>query len=124
MLKLPHHCSYKSIGPEKGKDKTEPVEETKWLYEEQGLKGAIVVSTSKPIPANDDDKQPPHRQAKNYHADHVVARSGKFRVTMEHPKESEPAPLVIEIDATKARLVERYATGVASVVSQSSPRVG
>lgn len=124
VLKLPHHCSYKSIGPKKGKDKTEPVEETQWLYEDQGLKGAIVVSPSKPIPTNDDDPQPPHRQAAKCHEDHTAARNGKFRVTMKHPTESAPKPLVIEIDATKARVVESFVAGAAAVISQSSPRVG
>ncbi len=124
VLKLPHHCSYKSIGPKKGKEKTDPVPETKWLYEDQGFKGAIVVSPSKPIPTNDDDDQPPHRQAAKYHEQHTAARNGKFRVTMQHPTESAPKPLVIEIDATKARVVESFVGGAAAVISQASPRVG
>ena len=40
IAKLPHHCSYLSLGPgEKGEDKTEPVEQVKWLYEEQRQAG-------------------------------------------------------------------------------------
>ncbi|MCL2641331.1 MAG: hypothetical protein FWD53_10830, partial [Phycisphaerales bacterium] len=71
IMKLAHHCSYLSIGPEKGKDKTEPIKQVKWLYEEQGQQGAIIVSTSEPIPEKGSkaDKQddPPHRQAANYY---------------------------------------------------------
>src|SRR5579872_3780118 len=58
IFKLPHHCSYLSLGPEKGKDKTTPVAEVKWLIEDQGQSGAIVVSSSKPIPSNDNDALP------------------------------------------------------------------
>jgi hypothetical protein len=124
IFKLPHHCSYKSLGPEKGKDKTEPVAEVKWLFEDQGQTGGIVVSTSKPIPTNDDDDQPPHRQAANYHREHTKAKVGEFKVTMEHPKASAPEALVIEIGRTKAKIKKRYLAGAASVVSQASPRVG
>lgn len=86
VFKLPHHCSYLSLGPEKGAEKTKPVDEVKWLFEEQGQNAGIVVSTSKPIPPNDDDNQPPHRQAANYHREHTRDRNGEFIVTMEHPK--------------------------------------
>src|SRR5712692_11241461 len=70
IFKLPHHCSYLTLGPERGKDETEPVEDVAWLFEDQMQRGGIIVSTSKPIPAkgSDEDKssQPPHRQAANY----------------------------------------------------------
>src|SRR5690606_19656155 len=50
VLKLFHHCSYKSIGPEIGEDETESVDETRWLFEEQSRDGCIMVSPSWPIP--------------------------------------------------------------------------
>lgn len=37
---LPHHCSYTAIGPEKGEDKTVPVEQVEWLCETQGSRTA------------------------------------------------------------------------------------
>jgi hypothetical protein len=43
---------------------------------------------------------------------------------MEHPKESAPEPLVIEIGGYKAKVKKRYAAGAASVISHSSHRVG
>ena len=71
VAKLPHHCSYLSLGPEKGEDKTKPVPEVAWLYEQGGQDGAMIVSTSKPIPvkgsAEDKDQNPPHREAANYY---------------------------------------------------------
>ncbi|HWB53916.1 MAG TPA: hypothetical protein VG722_06975, partial [Tepidisphaeraceae bacterium] len=62
IMKLAHHCSYKSIGPERSTkaspDKTIPVAEAKFLYEEKGLEHCRIVSTSWPIPTigSDDDK--------------------------------------------------------------------
>lgn len=103
VFKLPHHCSYTALGPEKGKHKTEPVDEVKWLFE-QGKSGGIIVSTSLPIPDNDDSDQPPHRQAANYYKDVVSNIDGRFVVTMEYPFKSKPEPLVITIDSTGANI--------------------
>jgi len=50
IVKLPHHCSYLTLGPERGKEKTKPVENVKWLFETQGQRGCYIISTSKPIP--------------------------------------------------------------------------
>ena len=128
VFKLLHHCSYTGIGPERGDDKTQPTEETKWLYEEKGLNKAIMVSTSCPIPAKgceaDKGVQPPHRQAYAYHKEHTEKRSGKLKVTMEHPKESAPERLIIEIDATKARLVESIPPVASVIASRPAPRAG
>lgn len=124
VFKLPHHCSYLSLGPEKGKDKTKPVPDVKWLFETQAQDKGIVVSTSKPIPTNDDDIQPPHRQAANYHRDTASDRDGEFKVTMEHPRTSLPEPLVILIDRHKST-IEKRAPGIASaVISRPAPRAG
>ncbi len=128
VMKLAHHCSYLSLGPERGKDETKPTEQVKWLYETQGQKGAIIVSPSKPIPekGTEDDKcdLPPHRQAANYYRKRRDALDGEFIVTMEHPKVSDPKPVVIKIDANKATLEKVYAGGVAAVISQPAPRAG
>src|SRR5581483_9185115 len=68
VVKLPHHCSYLSLAHngDKAKDKTEPLDNIRWLYEEQRRDGGIIVSTSWPIPlkgtADDDVNDPPHRQ--------------------------------------------------------------
>jgi len=95
-FKLPHHCSYTALGPDKGKDKTTPVAEVNWLYEQQSQPGCYVVSTSDPIPSKDTD-QPPHRQAANYHKGVMADRDGDFMVTMEHPSVEAPAPMVFDI---------------------------
>lgn len=117
VIKLPHHCSYLSLGPERGKDKTTPIKEAVWLYENQGQDGSTIVSTSKPIPAKgtdeDRDNNPPHRQAAAYYKDVKDKHDGDFVVTMEYPDATAPKPLVIEITAsgmTKASAVSMAAS--------------
>jgi hypothetical protein len=124
VMKICHHTSYRAIGPDKGKEKTEPVPETAYLFKDMGLDRAIMISTSCPIPPNDDSTQPPHRQAANYYKDCSASRRGKFKVTMEHPRVSRPEPLVIEIDGTKARVVEAFSAGITSIVSRPAHRAG
>ena len=123
MFELPHHCSYKTLAEEKGSDKTEPVEEVKWLFEEQGQKGGIIVSTSDPIPS-EDTKQPPHRQAANYYKDVVSDLGGEFIVTMEYPKKSTPEPLVVEVGESKARVRKLVMAAGISIISQTGRRAG
>lgn len=129
IFKLPHHCSYLTIGPDKGNDKTKPVEATKWLFEEKSNHGCLVVSPSWPIPIKgseeDEDAQPPHRQAKNYYVDDVVdPKDGEWKVTMEHPKVSSPEPITIEVTSQGAVLKKRIAVGAAAVTTVIAPRAG
>lgn len=124
ILKLPHHCSYLSLSNEKGKEKTNPVPEVRWLIEEQGAKHGIIVSPSKPIPSDDSDDQPPHRQAANYYKGVMDDKEGDFVVTMEHPSRKSPAPLVIEISKTGATLKKSLNVGGAAAVSRQAPRAG
>ena len=127
-MKLPHHCSYLTIGPERGKTKTKPVEDVKWLFETQGESGCIIVSSSKVVPAAgtdaDKDVQPPHRQAANYCRDVVSNKDGEFVVTMEHPKQSDPKPVEVEISGLGAKLKKKQFVGAAAVTSVVAPRAG
>ncbi|MFC3832845.1 MULTISPECIES: hypothetical protein [Deinococcus] len=99
VFKLPHHSSWKSIGPEKGKDKTQPTPEIERLYGTYGERFGMIVSTSDPIPTVDTD-QPPHRQAAAYYREKARDLHGEYIVTMEHPSLSTPTPLVVEISGT------------------------
>lgn len=123
IMKLSHHCSYKSLGPEKGAVKTEPVENVKFLYEEKGQSGGIIVSPSDIIPTFD-TIQPPHFQAANYYRDVVGQKKGEFKVTMEHPNKTYPAPLVIRINAYGAVIEKLNAMGAMGSVGSSAPRAG
>lgn len=122
ILKISHHCSYKSLSDTKGTTKTTLVSKVKWLFE-QGQEKAILVSTSDPIPTTN-TTQPPHRQAANYYKDVVKNIDGEFKVTMEHPKKSAPKPLVITIDSSKATIEERSISAATLLTSQTAPRAG
>ena len=125
IFKISHHCSYKSLNSEKnekGKDKTTPVSDVEWLFE-QGFDKAKLVSTSDPIPDEDAD-QPPHLYAANYYKEVAEDLDGEFKVTMEHPKESDPKPLVIKIDGSKATIEKRSVGAATLVTSHTAPRAG
>ena len=122
IFKISHHCSYTALSDTKGTTKTTPVANVKWLFE-QGQDKAILVSTSDPIPAGN-TTQPPHRQAANYYKDIAKDIEGEFKVTMEHPKETEPEPLVIIIDGSKATIEKRSVGAVGSISSHQAPRAG
>ncbi len=118
---IPHHCSYKSLSAEKGDDKTEPTEASIWLYEEAGQHAGLLVSTSKPIPNDDEDKQPPHRQAAAYYKGVARKLSGEWVVSMEYPSISKPEPLVIEIKSTGYK-IRKQAPNI--VIATPAPRAG
>lgn len=128
VVELPHHCSYHSLGPDKGRDTTQPTDLIARLYENYSGDGCIIISTSKPIPQkgtdSDEDPQPPHRQAANYYRSVCTSRNGEFVVTMEHPRASAPEPFVIEIDDRKARLRKPVALSFAVASQRSAPRAG
>ncbi len=128
IVKIPHHCSYRSLGPERGISHTEPTENVAWLYESQAQSGIILVSTSKPIPSEgsdeDKDNNPPHRQAATYYKHIADMHDGQFVVTMEHPRKAAPRPVIIEIDGTKATLLKRAATATVAATTRSAPRAG
>ena len=122
IFKIPHHCSYLSIGPDKGNDETKPTEGMKWLCETQGQKRSTMMSTSKSIPVKgsdeDTDPQPPHRQAAAYYKRIANDKDGAFKVTMDLPSAIRPKPSAIEITARGAMLLSVSVTvGAASVIS-------
>jgi len=125
VLKLFHHCSYKSLDKDnKGEDETTPISDVKWLIEEQGRDGCIIVSPSKPIPkkgtAEDKDVQPPHRQAAAYYSRIIEEKDGEFRVTMEHPSSNGPKPFSIEITRAGARMITTVTSAIGTATSSTS----
>lgn len=121
---IPHHCSYKALGPEKGKDKTVVDENVQELLD-KGNEHGILISCSKIIPNNDLDVQPPHRQAKAVYKDVADKIDGEFKVTMENPTKKKPEPLVITIDSSKAKILKKsIGTGTSIITSTKAPRAG
>ena len=121
FLHLFHHCSYKSVGPECGVDETTPTDEVAWLIEEQSRDGAIIISPSKPIPVKgskeDEDCQPPHRQAANYYKRILAEKDGELKVTMETPSKNNPKPFQIEITSAGVKILLGILTPVTAVTS-------
>lgn len=125
VLGTPHHSSYLSIGPDKGKDKTTPSPEVDWLYTGARAQAkGVLVSTSRPIPSDDTDVQPPHRQAAAYYREKAAAISGQYLVTMEHPTRSLPKPLVISIDQFGPTVHKPSSGGAGAVITTPAPRAG
>lgn len=121
IFKLPHHSSWKSIGPEKGTEKTQATPEIDRLYGTYGQRYGLIVSTSDPIPTVD-TVQPPHRQAAAYYREKARDLSGRYLVTMQEPSISSPQPLVVEIDSSGYTLI-KGALGLATLDSPA-PRAG
>lgn len=125
---LPHHCSYLSIGPDKGADKTKPTEQVAQLCEEMGEAHGYIVSASCPIPLKgsdtDKDVQPPHRQAANYYKEDVLADPRNFLVTMAHPSSTNPKPLTLLITNTGAVKDTSGSGGLAAAAGVVAPRAG
>jgi hypothetical protein len=94
IFHLPHHSSYKAINcSNKGINKTTPIPEVKWLFENQGKSNCLLISPSDVIPTIDTD-QPPHRQAYNYYNEDVaLEKSGNILVTMQTPNKISPQPI-------------------------------
>lgn len=125
---LPHHCSYKSIGPEKGVDKTIPVADVKWLCETQGEPDGFIVSPSKAVPdkgtPEDEDVQPPHRQAAAYYKADVLNDPKRLLVTMAEPSSTSPKPIVISVTGDGAVKVPPGSGGAKVAAAVIAPRAG
>jgi hypothetical protein len=124
VVKIPHHTSYLSLGPERGETKTVPTQEVAFFYEKKLLFRPKLISTSWPIPSDDANSQPPHRQAAQYYRDTAAMHGGEFIVTMEHPTETNPKPLVIEITGSKSSISKPFVGGATAAITHRSPRAG
>ena len=51
-------------------------------------------------------------------------KDGEFIVTMEHPRESAPKPVIIDVDRFKARVKREQSVGAAALTAVSAPRAG
>lgn len=120
---VPHHASYKSLGPEKGEETTEPTDDLKWLYEEQGLEAGLLVATSRLIPTSNEDTDPPHKEAVSYYKGVATKLGGQYICTMEHPTKDKPKPLVIEIGG-KGYTIRKEKGGSAAIIGSAAPRAG
>ena len=126
FAKLPHHSSYLSLSADRGVELTVPTDNIRWLYEEAGQKGGIMLSSSWRIPSKgseeDESDQPPHRQAANYYRHVATNLGGKYEVTMERPG-SNPRPTVVQITPLGTRLISN-ALAPAAAIAATPMRAG
>jgi hypothetical protein len=103
LLLAPHHCSKKVMYVrEDGEDALK--DDVLNAFARHARDGAVIVSSSGPIPARDvDGNNPPHRKAADRYREIVDA--GNFVCTMEWPSEADPAPVMFGVDAGGARIL-------------------
>lgn len=122
IFKIPHHCSHRSLDNVTAEDFTAPDETVARLYEEYGKDSPLIISSSRSI--RNEDYDPPNKQAADFYKGVVSEKNGEFKVTMEHPTESSPKPIVIKITGGGYEVEKRPVTGVAPIVTQRSERAG
>ena len=124
IIKVPHHSSYHSLGPDKGDQVTKPVSSVRRLYEEYGQSAGTIVSPSKVVP-DSDETLPPHRQAAEYYRGAATKLAGNFVVTMEHPTKQNPKPTNLKVSGRGIGVAfERVAPTGTGAVLTSPPRAG
>ncbi len=121
VMKISHHSSYLSLGPIKGENETVPLPDVAWLFETMGQAGAIMISSSDPIPYKGSEEdicaQPPHRQAASYYRRVRDAVDGEYAVTMDRPSRSRPKPTELVIQATGAKLLTSSVPAAAAIAA-------
>jgi hypothetical protein len=103
LLLAPHHCSKKVMYTRV--DGTDVLQDDVLdAFGRHARDGAVIVSSSKPIPSTDEDgKNPPHRMAADRYRE--IVEAGGFVCTMEWPSADGPSPVMFGVDADGARLL-------------------
>lgn len=127
LFNIPHHCSYRALSDEKGKDETKPTPLVKDLLL-SGKPDAYIVSCSKPIPdvkASYEQIQPPHIQARRTYERYLKEVGGrKFLVTMEEPNANKPEAIVFEIGSGGVTWKRSGSIGAPAILVSRPPRAG
>ena len=127
LFNIPHHCSYRALNEDKGKDETVPTPLVKELLL-MGKSDAYIVSCSKPIPDVNDSYeqiQPPHIQARKAYERYLKEIGGrKFLVTMEEPNANKPEPIVFEIASGGVTWKRSASIGAPAIITSTPPRAG
>lgn len=114
ILQSPHHCSWRSMSFDSWSDLGEKAKVDPDARDalSRTRKGAIVIASSKPIKADDDN--PPHDRAKREYVE-IVDRDGeRFICTDEHWSESGT---VLEYEIKASGVVKKLAAATAGAAS-------
>ena len=120
IVKVPGHCNFLALGPEKGAYATSPVSGVRRFYENCGQKGETLVSSSNPIHSVETN-EPPHFQAASYYSSVADAHRGEFIVTMQNPRHSEPEVLRMELSASGVMVSKSVMQGL-PIASSAIPK--
>lgn len=127
LFNIPHHCSYRALNEDKGKDETVPTPLVKDLLL-MGKSDAYIVSCSKPTPDVKDSYeqvQPPHIQARKAYERYLKEVGGrKFLVTMEEPNANKPEPIIFEIGSGGVTWKRSASIGAPAILASRPPRAG
>lgn len=127
LFNIPHHCSYRALNEDKGKDETVPTPLVKDLLL-MGKSDAYIVSCSKPVPDVKDSYeqiQPPHIQARKAYERYLKEVGGrKFLVTMEEPNANNPEPMTFEIGSGGVTWQRSAIIGAPAILVSRPPRAG
>ena len=127
LFNIPHHCSYRALNEDKGKDETVPTPLVKDLLL-MGKSDAYIVSCSKPIPDVKDSYeqvQPPHIQARKAYERYLKEVGGrKFLVTMEEPNANKPEPITFEFGSRGVTWKRSATIGAPAILASRPPRAG
>jgi hypothetical protein len=128
LFNIPHHCSYKALGAEKGEKDTVPCEKVAELLM-MGKKDSYIVACCKPVPdikESYEQVQPPHIQARRTYASYLEKVGGRsFLVTMEEPNANKPKPIVFEVAAAGVTWTKAASSfGSAAIVASRPARAG
>lgn len=120
VLCSPHHCSMASLGRKnKETNKYNKSKEAKKALS-HAKKGAVIVSSSKEI--LDDDKNPPHYEAKQEYIKIINNKKDDFLCTGEYTKKSSVEPIIIEFTSAGTQLKTGSSKSKAGVATESSSK--
>ena len=122
ILCSPHHCSMASLG-RKNKE-TNKYDKSKKAIDalSHAKEGAIIISSSKEI--LDDDKNPPHYEAKQEYIKIINHRKDDFICTGEYPKKSSSIePIVIEFTSGGTQLKSGNSKSKVGVAAEASSKI-
>lgn len=122
LLLAPHHCSKKVMYVrEDGKDVRK--DDVLDAFARHARADAVIVSSSCPIPAKDEDgNNPPHRKAADRYRE--IVDSGNFLCTMEWPTEEAPSAVVFGVDASGAQILRDNVAELSARASLEKTTVG
>ena len=118
LIVVVHHGSRGSIKENEDSDVNPSVNK---LYREYAREGVYILIPSRSVPDDEDDIQPPHKDAVDYYNEVAHENDGEAIIMMEHPNKTSPKPFRASASGSGQGLVQRkYAQRRAATAVRSS----